>query len=159
MATESEENLNTVFALFLTLLLGAATRQILNGTRVPYTVALLLMGLAVGIASSYWPEMKSFTQVAKFEPHLLLFVFLPLLLFESAFNLNAHVFFKEFNAINLLAAPGIVIFTALLGFAGKERMKVLLVHAAHSRNISILHFPSRLELVFSPAAGRCLIGH
>ncbi|KAG6399100.1 hypothetical protein SASPL_140574 [Salvia splendens] len=62
----------------ISLVLGIACRQALRGTRVPYTVALLLLGIGLGALG------------ANINPELLLAVFLPALLFESSFLMEVH---------------------------------------------------------------------
>ncbi|HIN39118.1 MAG TPA: cyclic nucleotide-binding domain-containing protein, partial [Flavobacteriales bacterium] len=43
------------------------------------------------------------------DPHLILFVFLPILIFEAAFALDVHVFKKSLGNAIILAVPGIVV--------------------------------------------------
>ena len=73
--------------------LGAFCRTQLAGTSVPYTLVLLLVGLVVGMVS-HWADLgyleASIDQWASIDPHLLLFAFLPGLVFESSFNLEWH---------------------------------------------------------------------
>lgn len=73
---------------------------------IPYTVALVLTGLALGIMHVFEP------------PHLtkaLLFsVFLPGLLFEAAFHLDFGQFWRNKLAISSLALPGVVASIALI---------------------------------------------
>ena len=42
-----------MYFLFLSLVLGAAARGAVRGSRLPYTVALLFLGLAIGFLHSY----------------------------------------------------------------------------------------------------------
>jgi CPA1 family monovalent cation:H+ antiporter len=78
-----------------------AVRQL----HVPYTVALVLTGLALGILKLFTP------------PHLtkeLLFsVFLPGLLFEAAFHIEFREFWRNRFAIASLAVPGVAAAVAL----------------------------------------------
>ncbi|KAJ7218247.1 hypothetical protein O6H91_Y470100 [Diphasiastrum complanatum] len=77
------------------LCLGALSRQLLSGTKVPYTVALLLVGIGLG-ALEYGTSHglgslgKSIRMWATINPNLILFVFLPALLFESSFAMDIH---------------------------------------------------------------------
>eukprot|EP00959_Pyramimonas_sp_CCMP1952_P305082 6384898-Pyramimonas_sp.AAC.1 len=71
------------------------------GTKVPYTVALLIVGLALGFLYAEedlgiyaGPSIRQWVYIS---PHLLLFSFLPPLVFESAFNLEWHMFTKLFS--------------------------------------------------------------
>ena len=119
MSGSAGSELNSVFFLFLTLVVGAASRQIISKTRIPYTVFLLCIGFVVGIVARFNDSISSFTEIADLDPHLLLFVFLPLLLFESAFNIEIHVFVKEIRAILLLALPGVLLGTTIVGLVGE----------------------------------------
>ncbi len=106
----------TVFAL----LSGTLLRFFLQGSKVPYSVALLLLGLALGaLVQQPWlpawaTEMaQSIELVAAIEPQLILFLFLPALIFESAFGLEVHLFRRMLPQIALLAVPGLIIATLL----------------------------------------------
>jgi NhaP-type Na+/H+ or K+/H+ antiporter len=46
----------------------------------------------------------------------MLFIFMPTLIFESAFAMDVHIFKKVFNQIILLAGPGMLIGAALTAF-------------------------------------------
>ncbi|WP_369958375.1 cation:proton antiporter [Pseudomonas benzenivorans] len=108
-----------LFAVFA-LLSGALLRFLLHGSRVPYSVALLLLGLLVGaLAEQAWLPAwaQEFSQsvdyVAGIEPQLILFLFLPALIFESAFAMEVHLFRRMLPQIALLAVPGLIIATLL----------------------------------------------
>jgi NhaP-type Na+/H+ or K+/H+ antiporter len=53
---------------------------------------------------------------AHLDPHLLLYVFLPILIFEAAFAMDVHVFKKSFSNALIMAGPGII--TAVLMTGG-----------------------------------------
>ena len=97
---------HSVIALFsiATIVAIAVSR-----TRVPYTVALVVVGLVVG----------SFNLVAA--PHLtkdLLFaVFLPGLIFEAAYNLHVTELRRGWRMVTVLAGPGVIVAIVLTGFA------------------------------------------
>lgn len=108
-----------LFAVFA-LLAGALLRFALQHTKIPYSVALLLLGLALGVCVKQdwlpgWAHEfgTSIQFVAGIEPQLILFLFLPALIFESAFALEVHLFRRMLTQIALLAVPGLVIATAL----------------------------------------------
>ncbi|KAJ0973297.1 hypothetical protein J5N97_021256 [Dioscorea zingiberensis] len=79
----------------ISLVLGIASRHLLRGSRVPYTVALLILGVALG-ALEYGTHNglgrvgDSIRIWARINPNLLLFGFLPALLFESSFAMEVH---------------------------------------------------------------------
>ncbi|KAG6757580.1 hypothetical protein POTOM_037898 [Populus tomentosa] len=86
---------DTVIFFGLSLGLGIACRHVLRGTRVPYTVALLVIGIALG-SLEYGTSHKlgrigdGIRLWAHIDPDLLLAVFLPALLFESSFSMEVH---------------------------------------------------------------------
>ena len=64
------------------LLIGSAVRNLQKGKRIPYTVALLVIGLGLGLVQrtdffrEYLPTASATLElVAGIEPHLILFVF------------------------------------------------------------------------------------
>ncbi|OIT22168.1 PREDICTED: sodium/hydrogen exchanger 7-like, partial [Nicotiana attenuata] len=86
---------NAVIFVGISLLLGIACRHVLRGTRVPYSVALLVLG--IGIGSLEYGTHHGLGRIgdgiriwANIDPDLLLAVFLPALLFESAFSMEVH---------------------------------------------------------------------
>ncbi|CAI5944210.1 unnamed protein product [Closterium sp. NIES-64] len=87
----------------VSLALGALCRQVLSNTRIPYTVALLLVGVGLGALG------------ANIDPELVLYVFLPALLFESAFSFEFHQVKRCLVQMFLLAVPGVAISTGFLG--------------------------------------------
>jgi len=67
--------------------------------RLPYTVALVLAGLGLGVVNLFEPP--------ELTRDLLYAVFLPGLLFEAAFHLEFNDFRREWTAIPALAVPGV----------------------------------------------------
>ncbi|KAI7727774.1 hypothetical protein M8C21_018405, partial [Ambrosia artemisiifolia] len=100
------------------------TQHLLRGTRVPYTVALLIIGVAMG--SLEYGTGHRLGKVgdgiriwANIDPDLLLAVFLPALLFESSFTMDVHQIKKCMAQMVLLAGPGVLISTFFIGAALK----------------------------------------
>ncbi|KAL4196021.1 hypothetical protein AMTRI_Chr04g243960 [Amborella trichopoda] len=108
----------------LSLVLGIASRHLLRGTRVPYTVALLVLGIGLG-SLEYGTKHGLGTLGASIRvwsdinPKLLLSVFLPALLFESSFAMEVHQIKRCLAQMVLLAVPGVLISTFCLGIACK----------------------------------------
>ena len=97
-------------AAFLGLLIAVAVvAAIVRFVRVPYTVALVLAGLGLALT----PQAPS----VQITPALILTVFLPVLLFHAAYNLDVSVLRANVAAITLLAAPGVVLTAGLVGAA------------------------------------------
>ncbi|XP_020172495.1 sodium/hydrogen exchanger 8 isoform X3 [Aegilops tauschii subsp. strangulata] len=123
MATAAEPDDAVLFA-GVSLVLGAACRHLFRGTRVPYTIALLVLGVALGSleygTKDGLGKLGAGMRIwANINPDLLLAAFLPALLFESAFSMEAHQIKKCMAQMLLLAGPGVLMSTFLLGTALK----------------------------------------
>lgn len=77
--------------------------------KVPYTVALVLTGLALALAPNA-PHVQ-------LTPTIILTVFLPVLLFHGAYNLDFADVRANLTPVALLAFPGVAITAALVGAA------------------------------------------
>jgi len=77
----------------------------------PYTPFLTLLGLIVGVTDLKHNE--HFLAWTKLEPHFILFLFLPALIFESSFNCDYYIFKKQLFKILLLAGPTLIICVVL----------------------------------------------
>ena len=115
-----------ILAPFLLLSLGAFLRHAASSLPVPYTVQLLICGGALGFllrsqaaannddaASWNGPLRHSLQALVDMDPHLMLHVFLPPLIFESAASLEWHLFHRERGYILALAGPGLMIASVL----------------------------------------------
>ncbi|ASC71701.1 Na(+)/H(+) antiporter ApNhaP [Halomicronema hongdechloris C2206] len=118
------------FCLVLLVSLGVATlSRVLTLLRnIPYTLLLLLVGLGLAILD---------VRLVNLSPELILFIFLPPLLFEAAWNLNWQSLRRDFIPILLYAVVGVLISIGglVLGLgtlAGASLATVLLVGASLS---------------------------
>jgi NhaP-type Na+/H+ or K+/H+ antiporter len=114
--------------VIVALFIGTATRYLLRKTALPYTITLLVLGFALGLAyrlgffSSFWGLTQnsglgyfgeSVNWAGHIDPHLILYIFLPTLIFEAAFALHIHTFKKSLTNAFILAVPGIILALAL----------------------------------------------
>lgn len=103
------------------LIIGAILKSLLKHSRLPYTVGLFAIGILVGVLNrtgvfQSMPELHSaVNSVANINPDLILYLFLPILIFDAAYELNLHIFKKTLANATLLAAPGLVICMLLTG--------------------------------------------
>lgn len=81
---------------------------------IPFTVVLVGIGIALGWASAYW-EPLHLLQHFRLTPDLVMFVFLPALIFESGYNLNARQLIKDIIPVLVLAIPALLLSTSLVG--------------------------------------------
>jgi Na+:H+ antiporter len=111
-----------LFVIF-SLLIGALLKAMMRKSRLPYTVVLLLVGIVAagmsqfGIFGTNTLLSGIFLQVGHIDPHLILFLFLPTLIFESAYSMEAHLFFRIAPQITLLAIVGLTISMVLSALA------------------------------------------
>ncbi len=111
-----ESVVQTVIAIVALLLVAAISAIGLRRARLPYSVGLVLVGLALGLVAE-GVEGFHFLRELELSPEVILFVFLPTLVFESAFNLNARLLSQNLMPVLVLAAPGLLISTAIVGSA------------------------------------------
>lgn len=118
------------FCLVLSVSLGVATlsRMFSILRNIPYTLLLLLVGLGLAVLD---------VRLINLSPQLILFIFLPPLLFEAAWNLNWKRLKQYAVPIVLYAVLGVVICVGSLvwglqTFAGASLATALLVGASLS---------------------------
>ena len=81
---------------------------------IPYTVFLVVIGMLLAGLAGPVPALAPL-QEFRLTPDLVFFIFLPALIFESALNLDARRLLKDIAPIFVLAAPALLISTALIG--------------------------------------------
>jgi len=81
---------------------------------IPYTVILVILGIILGGAARNIPEMEVLLEF-QLTPEIVLFIFLPALIFESAFNLNARQLLRDLPPVLTLAIPALLISTGIIG--------------------------------------------
>src|SRR5258707_3332688 len=91
-----------VILLAITLLVSLVARRL----QLPYTLVLVLVGLAIGFSPLVHGVILN--------PDVVLFLFLPALLFEGAWSTDAKKLIASWLPIFLLAGPGLPIALALL---------------------------------------------
>lgn len=100
----------------IVLLLAASATYVLSKKfKFPYTVALVAIGFAVGGISMAFPA-AGFLDDFRLTPEVLLYVFLPILLFESAYNIQYKELLKNVRSVSLLAIVSLVVSALLVGF-------------------------------------------
>lgn len=103
------------------LIVGAILKSLLKHSRLPYTVGLFAIGIILGVMNrtgvfQSLPELHdAVSSVANINPDLILYLFLPILIFDAAYELNLHIFKKTLANATLLSAPGLIICMLLTG--------------------------------------------
>ncbi|CAF3467924.1 unnamed protein product [Rotaria socialis] len=80
----------------------------------PFTVIVLIFGFTVGMIISHTYGMSNDfllgeKELREINPHLIYYIFFPLLIFDSAFNSRFHVIRPQIISAILLAGPGVLI--------------------------------------------------
>jgi CPA1 family monovalent cation:H+ antiporter len=89
------------------LLIASATAISLKWIRMPYSVALVIAGLVIGLSGVMKPIYMT--------PDLVLVLFLPALLFEASWDLDVQALRRDWRAIAALATIGV--FTCMVAVA------------------------------------------
>ncbi len=97
----------TVSVFIVLMLISAAVAIATKWIRIPYTLALVVVGLLI--------SPMEFLPAVHISPELILLIFLPALLFEASWNLNIDHLRKDLGPILALAVPGVCIATGAVG--------------------------------------------
>lgn len=101
----------SILVLLLIASLGAVAFKRLN---FPYTVGLVLIGLILGLLTGFGTPMESLTALT-LSPHLILYIFVPPLIFESAINLDNKLLLRTLVPSLTLAVPGLILSSGIIG--------------------------------------------
>ena len=112
-----------ILAPFAILGFGAFLRHATKSLPLPYTMQLLIVGSLLGFLLRYYDSepnhintfQQSFKVLGNMDPHLMLHIFLPPLIFESAASLEWHLFSRAKWFIFTLAGPGLLLASSLTG--------------------------------------------
>eukprot|EP00434_Breviolum_minutum_P020185 symbB.v1.2.017800.t1/scaffold1394.1/size200789/23 len=113
---------------FISMLIGLTITHITSRctclATIPYTVSLLIVGWGIGFldvetSGGLGTLSQSISLWIAMDPHLLLYVFLPVLLFGDAMSIVWHDFQRTAAQCMVLAGPGVLIGTALIYLVAK----------------------------------------
>lgn len=96
---------------------GAITKKV----KIPYTIALVIVGLVLSLFHFVTPFHLT--------EELVLFIFLPALLFEASWNLNIRYLKDTWKSIGLLATFGVLIAITIIGFSLHYALNIPLIVA------------------------------
>jgi CPA1 family monovalent cation:H+ antiporter len=101
-----EQFLSTETIIIELLLIVSIVAIAVRRLRIPYTVALVVVGLLITFQSPLQIELT---------PELILALFVPPLVFEAAFHLNLAELRRNLTAIVLFTFPGVILTTFIVG--------------------------------------------
>ena len=105
-----------VSAVTALLLVAATVLALSKRLRLPFTILLVVTGIALSAAAPYLPEALAPLVRFDLSPELILFVFLPTLIFESSLHLDARQLRRNLLPVLTLAVPGLLISTVIIAF-------------------------------------------
>lgn len=103
-----------VLGLCILLLLASATLAAAKRLHLPFTILLVIVGLVIAALSSSLPHGLAELLDFHVSPDIILYVFLPSLIFESAFHLDARQLRDNLSPVLALAVPGLLISTVVI---------------------------------------------
>lgn len=101
--------------IFATILIGVVIRAIMLSTSmcIPYRVVMFCLGGLAGFCANRYPNFKPFVQVCYVDVDVILITFLPIIVFNTSYNVDSHSFWRCFPQILLVGVPGALL-TALM---------------------------------------------
>ncbi len=117
------ESIATFLSLFSYLLISMGVYFLSKIIRVPYTVLLVVTGVLLIPISNLFG--LSFLSSFSLTPDILFFVFLPILIFESAYNIKLRKLKENQAVIFLLSVVSFLISAFFIGFVGQFALGLL----------------------------------
>ena len=114
--THSSDVATLVTAIVTLMLVAAAILALTKRIKLPFTIILVLVGIMLSLLAEQQPELGRLISRVDISPDLILYVFLPTLIFESAFNLDGRQLRHNLWPVLLLAIPGLLISTLVIGY-------------------------------------------
>ncbi len=107
--------IQVVGGVFGLLLLASAVQALTKRIKVPFTVALVVVGILLAQLGHLAGGFLEPVLAMDLPPEAVLFIFLPTLVFESAFNLEVRALRENLAPVLTLAIPGLLISTFMVG--------------------------------------------
>ena len=104
----------TILLFMLLLAIGVMVRGGFDRLAIPHTVMLVLIGMLLGNLARSWEALAPL-RFFSLNPELVFFGFLPVLIFESGLGLNARQLGKDIVPVLMLAVPGLLASTTIVG--------------------------------------------
>ncbi|MDP3876647.1 MAG: cation:proton antiporter [Methylobacter sp.] len=116
-------NLDVFLSIFTLMFIALGVNLLAAKVRLPYTVLLVIVGSLLVPLSQV--ETLSFIGSFQLTPESLFFVFLPILIFESAYNMNFRDVKKNKYSMGTLAVLGLLISVVFIGFVGQWAFQLM----------------------------------
>lgn len=100
-------SLEVILSFFVLMLISIGTYSLARVMRVPYTVLLVLVGSLL-VPLTYIPFFH-FLKAFELTPELLFYLFLPILIFESAYNMRVRDLMSNVRAVAWMSIGSLII--------------------------------------------------
>ena len=107
----------TVIMVVALLFVASVSAVVAHRIRFPYTIGLVVVGMLVAFAADVVPGAAHALEAFQLQPVMIMFLFIPILIFESAYSMDVAVLRRNLVPVLVLAAPGLLLSTALIGLA------------------------------------------
>jgi len=113
-STDVASSGGAIVFMFGTFIFGALARTLSRHIPVPYTVYMMLVGVIIGYMGTQNETVHAYNEASLMDPKTLLEVALPVLIFNSAINIDVSMLYKASIQIFLLAIPGLLLNNVLV---------------------------------------------
>ncbi|EAR83252.2 sodium/hydrogen exchanger family protein (macronuclear) [Tetrahymena thermophila SB210] len=104
-----------IFFIFMSLTIGGLLKHVNKRFPVAYTSMLFLIGYFGGLFHDSLGQLgESIKSASSINPHGILIIFLPVMIFQSAYNTDWHIFRRQFSQIFILAVPCVIVGSVLI---------------------------------------------
>ncbi|WP_461536645.1 cation:proton antiporter [Spongorhabdus nitratireducens] len=101
------------------LLLTTSSAILLKRLRVPYTIGLVVIGMALGLLATQYNMLAPILQV-RLTHDVILYVLLPVLIYDAAINIKLPALVKELIPVLMLAVVGVVMSMLIVAWLTHE---------------------------------------
>nr|XP_056707951.1 sodium/hydrogen exchanger 10-like [Euleptes europaea] len=110
-----KSTIDYIVILIIVIFFSALLRTVLKDARILILIIMCFIGLALGMSAHYIHKLQLIKTVANVHPVLFLHLFTPVIIFSAAFDMDFYIFRKSFWQVLVLAVPGFLLNSALIG--------------------------------------------
>ena len=103
-----------VVAILELLLIASLAAVLLRRLRFPYTIGLMIIGILLAFVQDRLDVLGSLRQI-RLTPDIVLYLFVPILVFPAAVQLDLRLLRQNTYPLVLLTLPGVIVSTAIVG--------------------------------------------
>ena len=107
-----------IFFTFVALMIGAIFTEIKKKFNIPYTPMILILGVFVGLYHDSIGVFGDSVEVVNgIDPHTLLMIFIPGLVFEGSYNTDGYTFSRSKWQVLIMAGPGVLLTAIIIAYS------------------------------------------